>query len=570
LGERGFGPESSRRRLRQKLPTAWIVAEVIIDDVAWVVARPLGTGARPFCVRGGSVEQVADVTNRLEYGEFLDALGAVATDTLSAGRFPAKDEPVRWEHVLPWLSRDQECRFADFLEWRHSSSGSDAPSLNVEQRQFIVRSVLGLISDDERAEQQTNARLVSEKREATQREPFLRHQAETDHARVSKALGVSLPLPSTPLFGTQGRAEVNRRSDALDEQDKELADSDHRDELRAGLERAVAEEATVKSLLDEAQSRLDWERAALAELAGGAQSALLADLPPARDFCNVPLSMARTHECPIARFRPVDLATVRSERTAAEELAARRQLVDALEREVAQIRDASNEAKTQATNSRRAFLSASTAYDEKRGNLLRERALLSQVAQLVDDAEGAAQQASAHADAVTRLAREIEESYERQEKLRSAQQAIFGRFSARFDYVVRAILGNEVTGRVDTSGRSLVLTVEEHGERDSAAIATVKLLAFDLAALVMGVEGDGAFPRFLLHDGPREADMAPDIYERVFLFVRELEKCFDGDPSFQYILTTTTQPPEQFLTDPWLRLQLAGMPAEQRLLRCDL
>lgn len=116
----------------------------------------------------------------------------------------------------------------------------------------------------------------------------------------------------------------------------------------------------------------------------------------------------------------------------------------------------------------------------------------------------------------------------------------------------------------------MALTVQEHGERESAAIATVKLLAFDLAAVMASIEGDGSFPRFLIHDGPREADMALDVYERLFLFSHELEKCFKGESSFQYILTTTTQPPDKFVVAPWLRLQLAGMPAEERLLRCDL
>ena len=64
--------------------------------------------------------------------------------------------------------------------------------------------------------------------------------------------------------------------------------------------------------------------------------------------------------------------------------------------------------------------------------------------------------------------------------------------------------------------------------------------------------------------------MSPDIYERLFLFARELEKCFSGEPSFQYVLTTTTRPPDEFLAEPWLRLKLAGVPADERFLRCDL
>lgn len=75
---------------------------------------------------------------------------------------------------------------------------------------------------------------------------------------------------------------------------------------------------------------------------------------------------------------------------------------------------------------------------------------------------------------------------------------------------------------------------------------TVRVLAFDLGALTASVEGIGNFPRFLVHDCPRESDLAPDIYERVFLLAQHLEELCNGEPSFQYIVTTTTPPPSWF------------------------
>lgn len=570
LGERGFAPEGTRRRIRGQLPAAWVVAEVVVNGSAWVVARPFGIGPRPFCVRGGLIEQVAEGGDRLDYQKFLDAIGSATTDGLAAARFPATDEPIRWEHLLQWLSRDQECRFADFLEWRHSSSDSEAPGLNVDERQFLIRSVLGLISDEERVEQQTNARLVSRKRDATQREPLLLHQARADHARVSAALGVDLPFPSTPLFGSTARAELDRRTTDLRRREEELSAADQRATLQAALEAAIAAETNARRNLQEAETRLILEQAAVEQLAGDSQSSLLAALPPARDYCSVPMTLAREHGCPLATSPPIDLASRRSERTAAEELELQRRRVEAVRASVATYRSALGGAKATTASARRALMVAGTAFDERRGKLLEERAQLSQIARLVHDAEAAWRQASEQADAVTAITREMDDSYARQEQIRSESREAIGRFCARFDYVVRAILGEEVVGRVDTAGRSLSLCVEEHGERDSAAIATVKLLAFDLAALAASAEGHGRFPRFLIHDGPREADMAPDIYERLFLFARELEKCFPSEPSFQYILTTTTQPPDAFQKEPWLRLRLAGVPAEERFLRSDL
>ena len=171
---------------------------------------------------------------------------------------------------------------------------------------------------------------------------------------------------------------------------------------------------------------------------------------------------------------------------------------------------------------------------------------------------------------LTRLTSEIETSYERQEDFRRQAKEALGRFSASFNHVVRALIGNEATGRIEASGRSLRLVVEHHGERESAALETVKLLAFDLAALKYSIGGGGYFPRFLIHDGPREADMARAIYGRLFLYARQLEEAFNGEPGFQYIITTTTEPPDSFLDNRWLRLQLAGVPAEARLLCMDL
>ena len=101
----------------------------------------------------------------------------------------------------------------------------------------------------------------------------------------------------------------------------------------------------------------------------------------------------------------------------------------------------------------------------------------------------------------------------------------------------------------------------------------MKILAFDLAALISSIEGRGQHPRFLLHDGPREADMASDLYQKLFLLARELEISFGPNrtPNFQYIVTTTEPPPEDLQSPPW-RLEpiLDASTKQGRLLKEDL
>ncbi len=576
LGEQGFATETTRKRIRDKFPSGWVLGEVVLGGHLWTVARPFGVGAHPFSARGASVEAVLDGNvDRLDFQAFLSELETVTVTALPARQFPTSDESIRWEHLLPWLARDQECRFADVLEWRHSSSGSGAPSLNTDDRQFLVRSVLGLVSDQERAEQQRNAQLVAKKKEASQREPLLAHQASVDHKRVQDLLAVELAAPSSELFGSQGREEIRRRRADLDGRIAELAASDRRAELQSALEHAIQVETNARRDLEEAGARLALEQGTLRGLKGeirkDGQVALLASLPPARDYCGVPMTLAREQGCPLATSRPIDLGEKRHERSAAEELAGQEQVVGALVSMLDGKRKAVSVAESTSKDARRALLAAATSYDEQRGRLLEERAQLGQAERLVTEAEEAWKRSVQQGEAVKKLEADIKGSYERQDELRRERRDALARFSATFDYVVRALLGDEVEGRIDASGRGLLLTVEHHGERDSAAIATLKLLAFDLAAVTESVEGRGDFPRLLIHGGPHEADMDPGIYERLFIYGHQLEECFSGDPSFQYIVTTTAPPPEALRRTPWL-LQpvLDASNAEGRLLGVDL
>lgn len=112
------------------------------------------------------------------------------------------------------------------------------------------------------------------------------------------------------------------------------------------------------------------------------------------------------------------------------------------------------------------------------------------------------------------------------------------------------------------------LAVQLGGERSTAAIESLKVIAFDIAVMCMSMEGTTHLPAFLVHDSPREADLGLSVYHRLFSTVATLEA--QENSVFQYIVTTTTQPPAQFQKQPWLRLELRGSPSTERLLRCDL
>jgi hypothetical protein len=158
-------------------------------------------------------------------------------------------------------------------------------------------------------------------------------------------------------------------------------------------------------------------------------------------------------------------------------------------------------------------------------------------------------------------------------KLRGEMDSKLDTFSGIFADIIRAVMGASVEPKISVTGDGIVPHVTRKGELSGAALDTIKTLAFDLAAIVTSIEGQGNHPRLLIHDGPREGDMARIIYERFFLYAAGIENAFTSPDhaSFQYIITTTTPPPKsmregsRWLLDP----VLDSRTKDRRLLKED-
>ena len=148
---------------------------------------------------------------------------------------------------------------------------------------------------------------------------------------------------------------------------------------------------------------------------------------------------------------------------------------------------------------------------------------------------------------------------------RSAVAELIGELSERYDAVFRELVPTDARCSVKFDGNGLGIKVPV----DGAAIDSLKVAVFDLAVLSMAVEGRTRHPGFLIHDSPREADLGGSIYVGLFDLAKKLEG-FGPAPVFQYIVTTTTDPPGEFHSEPWLRLKVRGAPTEERLLKVTL
>ncbi|MGM0561146.1 MAG: hypothetical protein ACQETX_08790 [Pseudomonadota bacterium] len=163
----------------------------------------------------------------------------------------------------------------------------------------------------------------------------------------------------------------------------------------------------------------------------------------------------------------------------------------------------------------------------------------------------------------------LEEKRQQLAQLRDKQACVFGQMNEKFEPIVQRLLGDDTKTRIRLTGHGLELTIDMGGDRTTAAIDSLKVLAFDLTALCLSLEGKACIPAFFIHDSPREADLGTSIYHELFQLVRDLEAETE-QPLFQYIVTTTTMPPDELTSEPWLCQTLHGTPSTERLLGCDL
>jgi hypothetical protein len=578
LGEDHFGNDDLRSRIRDKFYGGWVVGEVMLDGKPWLVCRPIAVGPHPFVVRDAPVSKLFDEgLNREPLQVYLDELNRLVMEPLPVATFATSPDPIEWPHLVQWLSRDQECRFAGLTDFRHPSSSSDSPEMDVEDRHFLFRAMVGLINTAEQEELERNKTLVAQKQSAEKRAPLLRHQAKVAYDR----LRAQLPEQHTDLMGELFLEAVRKSSEneelGVTRRINALGETPELKAARKLLATAQANKQAAENRAKEIAEAVEGVEKELQVLRGELPQKALDDYWKSKNssekMCLEPLARAIAVGCPLAMDKKLPeepgKAAVKIERnteTLGKVLDVRRKELKLVEEVVAKHAKETSDAETALVAEQKKLNDVRDALIEQRSQW---RTLSRQARQAKDDdAEAANLEKS-----LGTLEKQIRQSQERQTELREQQNRALTDFTETFNRVAKAVLGTEVNARVQFRGRQLDPKVNHRGDLTSAAIETVKILAFDLAALISSIEGRGQHPRFLLHDGPREADMASDLYQKLFLLARELEISFGPNrtPNFQYIVTTTEPPPEDLQSPPW-RLEpiLDASTKQGRLLKEDL
>jgi hypothetical protein len=572
LGEDRFAPDGLRDAIASAFKDGLIGAEVVLDGRTWAIVRPLAFARRTVAVCDGDLDEVAAGSGpSTGMAPFFAAVERAIMADAVAALAPAEKEGVTWLTALAWLSRDQECRFDGVLDWRspNSDSGSPVRPLAGEERLEALRSFLRALTPEE----QTLRGEVSDletRRDRAARERGLRAWAVIQQRhRLSVRLSVTadeVPLGAlaVDLFRKQARARLATASglsatdsvrdvDALRTRYKEARDAYEKwNAALAGLNASIPGEEEVLKLIRGEASAFTF-KAHRAE-------------HPTCPICEVPVDRVLAEGCKLSHELP-DLEAIRARRDQlASDIKERAERIDEAKYQRDQIASEFSQARDAAEAAWQELQAAERARELRSDGWYDARRSLDEVERL-DELQVAADTAAAESDA---LEVGIGEKREQIATYRQQQQSkVFRHASKHFDAIVRELVGDEARGQVTLDGNGLHLRIELGGDRSTAAIDSLKVLAFDIAGLCMSIEGRTHIPAFLIHDSPREADLGLSVYHRLFELIRCLEK-LGRKPLFQYVITTTTKPPDDLCAEPWLVLTLEGTPAEKRLLTRDL
>lgn len=572
LGEQRFADEIQRERIAMAFPNGIVGAEVMLDGVCWAVLRPLGLRRRHVAVPDGNLDEIAagdGTTTSIE--PLLDAIEQSILIPAVASLARLQSAQKAWPIALAWLTRDQECRFDDVLDWRSPASGSDSPmpasGREVGPRREALRAFLMAITEEEQETRREEEKSRAAHVEAERTLAHLDWDISRRMNRLVEQLGLGDgPLPEMPLLLDVFKQASGERVSAVASLPTgdvaELAEARRllrearegflrEDETRIQIEAQLPIESRVLTMLNS-------EIPGLSFAAGNAASQVC-------PICEVPIDRVLATQCGLSH-KLHDEAQCRTRlETARQAVADQQDTIDKLTGRLKDLQPILAIARQRLERAEQRVRNIETVND-KRSSSWRA------ATRLQEDVDRFAELSAEREDAkksLRRLEDKLTAERGRLAAFRDRQAVTFAKISEKFAGIIRHLLAEEAKGTVVLTGTGLDISVDLDGDRRTAAIESLKVLAFDLACLCLSAEGATRVPAFLIHDSPREADLSLIIYDELFSLVRELEQATET-PSFQYIVTTTTPPPEGFQEKPWLIESLRGAPASERLMRRDL
>ena len=574
LGEPGYATDAQRLRLMTRVPDGLFAAEILIDGICWVAIRPLGLPGGEFVVQADTIE---DAIARGRRDGDQGAIDPVVIDTffptLAGATPPEIGREQVWDVLRAWLTRDQECRLADILAWRSSQTQtrSRAQVLGETAKLTMVRLALRALDAEERAAAARERELVATVEDERRRHAYQQQRYADGLKALRLALGASDEIGFEDTIDQKGL--VSLAEAALAEAMRTAVPKPPDVGTIFARQKALnAERETLTTKQQQLDNDARFKRGE-AELYRSEANLGEIDITQGRirvcPVCRVSIDEIKANGCGIS-LEPCDLAALKSaiadKQKKATDLdaeaggAEQESKVVGAQIQQLELKRLALEAEVRTADD--ATRSAQAVTREIQDRIYRARRTLDDVRALRESAknEKPAPSGTAALDAVRAQL----------DAGRSRARVAIRTLEERYQGIMAAWLPEGIASAIRLDGRGLKVDAEfaGRGEVSTAALDSLKIVAFDLAALHMAIEEQADLPAFLIHDSPREADLDGQLYAGLFKLVHQWEE--PGTPCFQYIVTTTTAPPPELQDEHYVRLQMSSTPAEMRLFAMDI
>lgn len=595
LGEKTFSNKFTMAAIRQEFPLGYVAAEIFVRGQKWAVRRPIGDGRASYVLPDATIEELlaanAESVSQEAYTERL-GLDAIL-DSMETSQVVQTSEQILWAHILAWCSRDQESRFQTLYGWRNSQSDSGTPSFQSRRTGplSVIRVILGLYLPEELKDEEI---LAGKKRHKEQLEKQLEKDAEEPRFRIAlyerhlKDFLVNVfpeiaDIDARPYNGQNGLFAANLVGLAAQAQT----------EINSQITSAENEQNEAEEEMGAIQARigeLDTQRN-LIEALYGLEKAGEKEVDPELSkrqqlrkrynenkdsWCLYGLLQIK--DCPVFKEQQqiVQLAEVQDahlmEQAEAKRIEAMQKVNEELDRIDEQLRMLSGDllAERQARKKAQDKLYAAQRKKDELTRILCEHERWSNWHDKPDEYRMLHKTRSS-LDELNREIAVIEDTLSELLKVHNSNRDIL---STIFRNVVRSVLPDtRLNGEVRLDGGEIAFDINREGKVGGEAISTLSVLLADMSALVFTIVSEQSrLPGFLMHDSPREADMDYSLYHSYIRSWGKLQREFSDKAScpFQYIITTTSEPPEEYRTPQYLKLELDASTSEGLLLKCSI
>jgi hypothetical protein len=573
LGEPTFSTVQDQKLIKENFPQGWVGCELYLDGELWSVLLPFDRGERVIVPRAAVDETLEELFTQEkadnQYARYQQALESLVPTEASRA-----DTHFEWRHLLAWLTRDQKCIQDNFWDWRTPESESRSPQHRSRKKEgeHLVRAVLGLLVSEENKLREDLSKLQerlnkakSAEQEAAALPELHKNIALKQLANYCTIPGIKSgePLPETTFIVHLAEEEKNieileqeynkLRSELAEMQQAQKywinfriqqqnllnPQKDYRDGIHSPQEedpnlteiKAAADKECLAAIQHKDCERIQEIKAALEQKQQGTE---LSTIMSEKEYQRVTAAIATIE----SRLREAE----------GHEVTAQNKIVELKYTKIPAVYKKLMAAYRRQDAQKIHWAALKDAWDVLYFNV--PDTVYQQAIQIVKQLEEELGN------------KEMALSIARRENMEKAKV-----IAGTFDVSIKKVINSKCHGKF-IAGDELVFSVDAtKGELGGDALKVVRTVLGDFISMLYGIEGQGFHPGFLAHDSPRQADMSLSWYQRILTQAAKISEAAGGrdHATFQYIVTTTTAPPESLRK--YVRKEFASVPPEMLLFK---